>query len=106
MSAVPPELGELIAGLHISIVQKCCRSFFNKKMIKRSGLYLNKQALPCLVDITLPVVCVTTHCPDHLPSADIVISTPTAGVLSPQTVCASLQCLVGPGHTKCSNPDH
>ena len=105
LSAIPPKLRELMAGLHSGIVQKCCRSFFKKKVrshIKRSGLYLNKQALPCTVSMTLPVVCVTTHCPYPLPSADIVITTPTAGVLTPQTVCASLKCLVGHGNTKCT----
>lgn len=73
----PPKLGQLVAGIQISIVQKCARMFMNGKPIKEelksSGLYLNKQAAPFAVKMTIPVVCATDTIPSPLPCSKITI---------------------------------
>lgn len=69
----PPKLGQLVAGIQISIVQKCARMFMNGKPIKEelksSGLYLNKQAAPFAVKMTIPVCVQPTlfHPLSHVP---------------------------------------
>lgn len=99
LSPCPPKIGELTAGIHISIVQKCCRMFFKNKPVKDQlngkGIYINKQAAPCTVRLQMPVVHIDTEYPAPLPKAQLSISQPVVTSLTPQRLCAALKQLVG-----------
>ncbi len=69
--AYPPKLGQVVAAIHITIIQKCARMFIKEKPIKAvlgsSGMYLNKSIA---LKVEMPIVCASTSCPasniDHI----------------------------------------
>lgn len=98
LAPYPPKLGELTARIYISVIQKCCRMFLKNKPMKEeingSGIYINKQSAPCIVQLTMPIVCVGRQCPNHLPSVKLSISKPVVGLLNPQRLCSAIEQLV------------
>ena len=104
LNAYPPKLGQLIAAIHITILQKCARMFIKGKPIKDelrgSGMYLNKLIAPFLVEMKMPVVCASSSCPASLPRALVSITTSAARALSSELLCHGLGELVGT--TKCT----
>ncbi len=100
----PPKLGQLVAAIQISNVQKCARMFMKGKAIKEevksSGMYINKQAAPFIVKMTMPIVCATNDIPSTLPCAKISITESISRTLSSALLCEGLHQLVG--STQCT----
>ena len=103
LNAYPPKLGQLVAAIHITILQKCTRMFIKGKPIKDelrgSGMYLNKLVAPFLVEMKMPVVCASSSCPASLPRALVSITTSAARALSSELLCHGLGELVGTTNT-------
>ena len=101
---IEPKLGQLLAALHVSLVQKGARIFIQNEdkpgQLETKGLYLNKLSAPFLVQMTMPLVEVGGAVPPDS-GAEYMVPGSAASTLCPGTICAALQELVGIGNTRC-----
>ena len=85
-----PKLGQLLAALHVSLVQKGARIFIQNEdkpgQLETKGLYLNKLFVPFLVQMTMPLVEVGGAVPPDS-GAEYMVPGSAASTLCPGTIC-------------------
>lgn len=98
MTSVPPKIGELLASMHISLVQKIVRMFklkINKakerKEVKTRGMYVHKSLGNIVCTMTIPVIKIGSRNQESRNQRmTIALADLTMGQLTTQQLCYSL----------------
>ena len=96
-----PKVGELLANMHISLVQKALRKFLNKpdkatdkEKVETTGLYIHKALGGYVCTMTIPVIQVE-NCPlTNIQEMEITVEDRTSGFLTRGQLCSCLEALL------------
>ena len=92
--SMPPKLGELLAAMHISLVQKVVKMFKHKPgkarartEVKNHGMYIHKALGSYVCELTIPVIDVGTRDPRKM---EVCVTDLSMGNLTEGHLCFSL----------------
>lgn len=103
----PSKLGELIANLHISAVQRTTTMLMSglvlKTLLVNTGMFITMLGVPFIVKLKMPICEVTSSSPVPDALAEIIVTESYRCSLNSSVLCNSLKQLVG--STKCNQTE-